>query len=130
MILGKQLGRLRSQAGLSFEQAADALGMSHSTDRRMKAAKVARLRLPDVEKLLRIYGITGRQETSYLHQLAQIQPRNERATVPTTVPDILRQLIDGLDHNPAYIQNRFSDVLAVNALAAALSPNYRPGKTC
>lgn len=35
--------------------------------------------------------------------------------------------MDGWTSNPAYVQNKFSDVLAVNALAAALSPSYAPG---
>jgi MmyB-like transcription regulator ligand binding domain len=46
---------------------------------------------------------------------------------PEPVPLSIRQLIDGWPSNPAYVQNRFSDVLAVNALATALSPNYAPG---
>lgn len=58
IILGKQLEALRIQAGLSFDEAGAALGVSHSTIRRMEAAKVARLRLADAEKLLRTYGIT------------------------------------------------------------------------
>ena len=39
----------------------------------------------------------------------------------------IRQLIDGWTSNPAYVQNKFTDVLAVNALATALSPNYAVG---
>jgi transcriptional regulator with XRE-family HTH domain len=58
MILGKRLEELRSKAGLSFEEAAAAIGVSHSTIRRMEAAKVARLRLAETEKLLRTYGVT------------------------------------------------------------------------
>jgi len=33
----------------------------------------------------------------------------------------------GWTDNPAYVQNKFSDVLAVSSLAAALSPSYAPG---
>ena len=62
MILGRQLEDLRTRAGVSFEQAGDAIGMSHSTIRRMEQAKVARLRLSEVEKLLRTYGITDAAE--------------------------------------------------------------------
>jgi hypothetical protein len=43
------------------------------------------------------------------------------------VPASILQLIDGLTDNPAYVQTKFSDVLAANALATALSPNYAPG---
>ncbi|GAB3945076.1 hypothetical protein GCM10027614_36270 [Micromonospora vulcania] len=43
------------------------------------------------------------------------------------MPVSIRQLIDGWPSNPAYVQTRFYDVVAVNTLAAALSPNYRTG---
>jgi transcriptional regulator with XRE-family HTH domain len=57
MILGRQLEERRVRAGVTFEQAGEAIGMSHSTIRRMEQAKVARLRLSDVERLLRTYGV-------------------------------------------------------------------------
>ncbi len=41
MILGKQLEELRTQAGLTYSRRAKAIGVSHSTIRRMEAAKVA-----------------------------------------------------------------------------------------
>ncbi|SCE45407.1 Helix-turn-helix domain-containing protein [Streptomyces sp. SolWspMP-5a-2] len=62
MILGRQLEALRVRAGLSYDEAGAALGVSHSTIRRMEAAKVARLRLADAEKLLRTYGITDPEQ--------------------------------------------------------------------
>jgi transcriptional regulator with XRE-family HTH domain len=62
IVVGKQLEELRKKAGFSYEQAAEAIGMSHATIRRMEAAKVARLRPPDVEMLLRTYGITDQGE--------------------------------------------------------------------
>jgi hypothetical protein len=36
-------------------------------------------------------------------------------------------LIDSWDHTPAYVQGRYTDVLAVNPMAAALGPQYRVG---
>lgn len=50
-----------------------------------------------------------------------------RAPRPEQVPQSVRELIDGWSGNPAWVQNRFFDVLAVNDLAAALSPSYAPG---
>ena len=41
MILGRQLEELRTRAGLTFEQAGEAIGVSHSTIRRLEAAQVA-----------------------------------------------------------------------------------------
>ena len=52
VVLGKRLQDLREKAGLSFEQAARALDVTHATIRRMEKAEVG-LKLPYVEKLLR-----------------------------------------------------------------------------
>jgi transcriptional regulator with XRE-family HTH domain len=71
MILGRQLEELRTRAGVTFEQAGDAIGMSHSTIRRMEQAKVARLRLSEVEKLLRTYGITDAAEIETFLELTR-----------------------------------------------------------
>jgi transcriptional regulator with XRE-family HTH domain len=56
VVLGKRLQDLRERAGLSYEQAAHALDVTHATIRRMEKAEVG-LRLPYVEKLLQVYGI-------------------------------------------------------------------------
>ncbi|MFF3379207.1 helix-turn-helix domain-containing protein [Streptomyces sp. NPDC002680] len=76
MILGRQLEELRTRAGLTFEDAGVAIGVSHSTIRRMEAAKVARLRLPDVEKLLQTYGVTDQQEIDTF--LKSVREANKR----------------------------------------------------
>ncbi|MDW4906292.1 helix-turn-helix transcriptional regulator [Streptomyces sp. ADMS] len=76
MILGRQLEELRTRAGLSYEDAGVAIGVSHSTIRRMEAAKVARLRLPDVEKLLQTYGVTDQQEIDTF--LKSVREANKR----------------------------------------------------
>ncbi|WP_327698319.1 MULTISPECIES: helix-turn-helix domain-containing protein [unclassified Streptomyces] len=76
MILGRQLEELRTRAGLTFEDAGAAIGVSHSTIRRMEAAKVARLRLPDVEKLLQTYGVTDQQEIDTF--LKSVREANKR----------------------------------------------------
>ncbi|MGZ0151632.1 helix-turn-helix domain-containing protein [Kribbella sp. WER1] len=62
---------------------------------------------------------------NYLLGLAQPglhpRPRAEQA------PESIVELIDGWPDHPAYVQNKYTDVLAVNPLCAALSPNYRVG---
>ncbi|MFF4756500.1 helix-turn-helix domain-containing protein [Streptomyces sp. NPDC002514] len=90
MILGKQLEELRSRAGLSFEDAAAAIGVSHSTIRRMEAAKVARLRLAETEKLLRIYGVTDPQEIDeFLQSVRQANGQGWWHEFRDVVPDWL-----------------------------------------
>ncbi|MFE1800463.1 MULTISPECIES: helix-turn-helix domain-containing protein [unclassified Streptomyces] len=88
MILGRQLEELRTRAGLTFEQAGAALGVSHSTIRRMEAAKVARLRLPDAEKLLQIYGVTDQQEIdTFLKSVREANKRGWWHTYRDVLPD-------------------------------------------
>jgi transcriptional regulator with XRE-family HTH domain len=88
MILGKQLEELRTQAGLTYEQAGEAIGVSHSTIRRMEAAKVARLRLTDAEKLLRTYGVTDQQEIdTFLKSVREANKRGWWHTYRDVLPD-------------------------------------------
>ncbi|WP_425472761.1 helix-turn-helix domain-containing protein [Streptomyces sedi] len=61
MVLGRRLHDLREAAGLSFEDAGRALDVTHATVRRMEKAQVG-LKVLYVEKLLRIYGVTARDE--------------------------------------------------------------------
>jgi transcriptional regulator with XRE-family HTH domain len=67
--------------------------------------------------------------TAYLHQIAQQRPTTGKTPRPEEVPvGVLQLLTTTLNHAPAFVQSRFMDVLAANPLAAALSPNFTPGK--
>ncbi|MBB5120819.1 XRE family transcriptional regulator [Streptomyces eurocidicus] len=70
VVLGKRLQDLRERAGLSFEQAGRALDVTHATVRRMEKAEVG-LKLPYVEKLLRVYGVTDAEELDGFLTLAR-----------------------------------------------------------
>ncbi|MGA4837833.1 helix-turn-helix domain-containing protein [Streptomyces sp. G45] len=88
MILGKQLEELRTRAGLTFEQAGQAIGVSHSTIRRLESAKVARLRLADVEKLLRTYGVGDQHEIdTFLQSVREANKRGWWHTYRDVMPD-------------------------------------------
>ncbi|MGP4112648.1 helix-turn-helix domain-containing protein [Streptomyces sp. 4N509B] len=70
MVLGRRLQVLRERAGLSFEEAARALDVTHATIRRMEKAQVG-LKVPYVEKLLRLYGVTEPAELDGFVNLAR-----------------------------------------------------------
>jgi transcriptional regulator with XRE-family HTH domain len=57
IVLGRRLQDLRERAGLSYEQAAAALDVTHSTIRRMEKAEVS-LKILYVDRLLRTYGVS------------------------------------------------------------------------
>lgn len=70
VVLGKRLRDLRQSAGLSYEQSGRALDVTHATIRRMEKAEVG-LKVPYVEKLLRVYGVTDEQEIDGFVSLAR-----------------------------------------------------------
>lgn len=70
IILGRQLQTLREKAGLSYEQAADAIYASAWTLRRMEKAEVG-LKLNYVKSLLMAYGITDVREIDTFLGLAR-----------------------------------------------------------
>ncbi|MFI6355044.1 helix-turn-helix domain-containing protein [Streptomyces sp. NPDC050743] len=88
MILGRQLEELRIRAGLSYAEAGAAIGVSHSTIRRMEADKVARLRLADAEKLLQVYGVADRDEIdTFLKSVREANKRGWWHTYRDVMPD-------------------------------------------
>ncbi|MGW1530522.1 helix-turn-helix domain-containing protein [Streptomyces sp. NPDC002159] len=68
----------------------------------------------------------GLIRTQEVRGSAQARARG-RAPEQDRLPPGIRELIDGWTGNPAWVQNTFFDILATNALAVALSPNYAVG---
>ncbi|MDB5040507.1 MAG: transcriptional regulator [Candidatus Eremiobacteraeota bacterium] len=65
---------------------------------------------------------------AHLYSLARPTPRRGRARQRSDrVPTGVQQLLASWSHMPAYIHNRYMDVLAANPLATALSPFFAPG---
>ncbi|MGW7822140.1 helix-turn-helix domain-containing protein [Streptomyces puniciscabiei] len=121
-------GGLRRVPGLRREEVAMLAGISADYYLRLEQG---RDRNPSVQVLQAIAGVLrlDADATAHLVGLAQDRPRpSPRPGHPARqVPASLLQLIDGWPRNPAYVQNRYTDCLAANALATALTPNYRPG---
>ncbi|GGV29719.1 transcriptional regulator [Streptomyces filipinensis] len=123
-------GGLRRVPGLRREEVAMLAGISSDYYLRLEQG---RDRNPSLQVLEAIAGVLrlDADATAHLVGLAQ-ERRGSRARSghrPEQVPASLLQLIDGWPRTPAYIQNRYTDCLAANALATALTPNYRPGVT-
>jgi transcriptional regulator with XRE-family HTH domain len=70
IILGRQLQALREKAGVSYEQAAEAIYASAWTIRRMEKAEVG-LKLNYVKSLLMAYGVTDTSEIDAFLDLAR-----------------------------------------------------------
>ncbi|MEU1405412.1 helix-turn-helix transcriptional regulator [Streptomyces sp. NPDC005728] len=125
---------LRRVPGLRREEVAMLSGISSDYYLRLEQG---RDRNPSAQVLRAIAQVLGldADATSYLLGLAQDRPAGPRPGASRTravpgreqVASSLLQLIDGWPRNPAYIQNRYTDCLAANTLATALTPNYAPG---
>jgi transcriptional regulator with XRE-family HTH domain len=65
-------------------------------------------------------------EAAYLRTLARPRPRRAPRQRPEKVPPGTLRLLTALPM-PAFVQDRYLNVLAANPIAQALSPNMRPG---
>jgi transcriptional regulator with XRE-family HTH domain len=65
--------------------------------------------------------------TEYLHRLTQQHPRVKKPSRAERVPVGILQLLETMDRTPAFVQNKYMDVLASNTIAPALSPNFVAG---
>jgi transcriptional regulator with XRE-family HTH domain len=118
---------VRRVPGLRREEVAMLAGISADYYLRLEQG---RDRNPSVQVLEAIAGVLQLDETAtaYLLQLGAPKPRS-RARRPRreTVAPATAQLLEvvGL---PAFVEGRFLDVLAANALVTTLSPNIRVGE--
>lgn len=68
------------------------------------------------------------EASAYLLQIAAPKnPQRKRPHRPGKVSDGIRTLIDSWPLTPAYVHDRYMDILAANDLAVALSPFNAPG---
>lgn len=78
-----------------------------------------------VEALARVLRLDA-EGAAYLSELARPKIRRRRQAPAERVPDGIAMLLGTLNV-PAFVVNRYRDVLAANALAVELSPLMRPG---
>jgi len=121
-------GGLRRVPGLRREEVALLAGISSDYYLRLEQGRDHNPSDQVLQALARVLRLDT-AGTGHLLSLARPgAPASRRRTVkPERVPASILQLMDGWTANPAYVQNKFHDLLAANALARALSPNYAPG---
>ncbi|GGJ26613.1 helix-turn-helix domain-containing protein [Streptomyces brasiliensis] len=126
-------GGLRRVPGLRREEVAMLSGISSDYYLRLEQGRDRKPSVQVLEAIARVLRLDD-DATAYLVGLAQERPVDVRHPARTRspsrseqVPASVLQLIDGWPRNPAYVQNRYTDVLGANALAKALTPNYAPG---
>ena len=126
-------GGLRRVPGLRREEVATLAGISADYYLRLEQGRDRNPSLQVLEALADVLNLDA-DATTHLIGLARTRPSRGRrpararaARKPELVPPTIRQLIDGWTTTPAYVENKFTDVLAANALATALSPNFAAG---
>ncbi|WP_328492909.1 helix-turn-helix transcriptional regulator [Streptomyces sp. NBC_00414] len=130
-------GGLRRVPGLRREEVAMLSGISADYYLRLEQG---RDRNPSLQVLEALADVLNLDADATAHLIGLAQPRlsqarkagsgtgrGRAAQKPQPVPPDILQLLDGWSNNPAYVENKFTDVLAANALAMALSPNHAPG---
>jgi transcriptional regulator with XRE-family HTH domain len=121
---------VRRVPGLRREEVAMLAGISSDYYLRLEQGRDRNPSVQVLEALADVLRLDS-DATSYLIGLAQERPRAVPKPRPRAktepVPQSILDLIEGWPNNPAYVQNKYTDVLAVNALCTALSPNYAVG---
>ncbi|MFD3453198.1 helix-turn-helix domain-containing protein [Streptomyces sp. NPDC058691] len=121
---GISSGGLRRVPGLRREEVATLAGISADYYLRLEQGRDRNPSLQVLEALARVLRLDA-DATAYMIGLTRA--RRRAPARPERVPQSIRELMDGWPAHPAYVQDRFGELLAVNSLAAALSPNYAPG---
>jgi transcriptional regulator with XRE-family HTH domain len=126
--VGITSGGVRRVPGLRREEVAMLAGISSDYYLRLEQGRDRNPSVQVLQALARVLCLDDDMTTHLIGLARPVRTGSPRRTArPEKVPTSIRRLIDGWTGNPAYVQNRFTDILAVNALAAALSPNYAPG---
>jgi transcriptional regulator with XRE-family HTH domain len=125
--VGLPVTGVRRVAGLRREEVAMLAGISSDYYLRLEQGRDRNPSVQVLEALARVLGL-DQVATDYLLGLAAPRPRHRRRRPRReTVPAGIRQLL-GVLGLPAFVEGRYFDVLAANALARAMSPNLQAGQ--
>lgn len=122
--VGLAPGGLRRVPGLRREEVAMLSGISVEYYLRLEQGRDRAPSAQVLDALARTLRLNDEQ-SGYLHEIARTGARRGRARREEVPAGTLRLL--GALPMPAYVQNRYTDVLAANVLARALSPSMAAG---
>ena len=120
-------GGVRRVPGLRREELALLAGISADYYLRLERGKDRHPSPQVLGALARALRLDPAAEAHLLGLTTPLSPLMRRRARPETLPDRLRDLIAVLPL-PAFVEGRWSDVLAANSLATALSPRLAVGK--
>jgi transcriptional regulator with XRE-family HTH domain len=118
-------GGRRRTPGLRREEVATLAGMSSDYYLRIEQGREKTPSAQILEALARVL-LLDAAESDYLFGLVRPRPRRLAPASLETVPTGTRLLVATLAL-PAFVEDRYLQILTANPLAAALSPNMRPG---
>ena len=122
----QQIGR-RRVAGLRREEVAMLAGVSADYYVRLEQGRDRHPSEQVLDALARALRLDA-DATAHLHRLARPPARRPRGSMRSErVPPGVLQLIGTWSTTPAVVENRYTDVLAANAIAIALAPFYAVG---
>jgi transcriptional regulator with XRE-family HTH domain len=119
-------GGRRRVHGLRREELALLAGISSDYYMRLEQGRDQHPSAQVLDSLARVLGLTA-DATAHLHQLAQPAKGQGMARKADEIPASLLRLMNSWTTEAAYVQDRLWNILASNALAAALSPVYAAG---
>lgn len=123
--VGLPPGGRRRVRGLRREELALLAGISSDYYVRLEQGRDQHPSVQVLDALARVLRLDP-AATAHLHRLAAPAPR--RSPTPARMPPSVGWLVDRWTDTPAYVHDRLTNVLAANAVATALSPNYAPGR--
>jgi transcriptional regulator with XRE-family HTH domain len=125
--VGLPVNGVRRVAGLRREEVAMLAGISSDYYLRLEQGRDRNPSMQVLEALARVLQL-DQAATDYLLGLAAPKPRHRQPRPKREqVTDGIRHLVAVMEL-PAFVHGRYFDVLAGNALAAALSPNLQAGQ--
>jgi transcriptional regulator with XRE-family HTH domain len=115
----------RRVAGLRREEVALLAGISQEYYLRLEQGRDRRPSVQVLEALATVLQLDA-EGTQYLTELVRERPRRRSPKPAEKVPVGIQMLLASINM-PAFVVNRYRDVLASNALAEALSPHFAAG---